>query len=141
MPKKYFNQFDVIIGDECHLFKAKSLTSIMTKATETKHRIGTTGTLDGTDTHQLILEGLFGPVKQITTTQKLIKDKQLSDFRIKVLTLRYPEEERKRLVRSKYQAEVDYIVSHSKRNNFIRNLTVSLEGNTLVLFQYVEKHG
>jgi superfamily II DNA or RNA helicase len=141
MPKNYFDQFDVVIGDECHLFKAKSLTSIMTKLTKAKHRIGTTGTLDGTDTHQLILEGLFGPVKQITTTKELIDSKQLSDFHIKALTLRYSEDERKRMARSRYQDEIDFIVAHEKRRNFIRNLTVSLDGNTLVLFQYVEKHG
>ena len=36
---------------------------------------------------------------------------------------------------------MDYIVSHEKRNRFIRNLTKTRTGNTLVLFQYVEKHG
>ena len=41
----------------------------------------------------------------------------------------------------KYQDEVDWIVTSSKRNNFIKNLAIDLKGNTLVLFQYVEKHG
>ena len=36
---------------------------------------------------------------------------------------------------------MDYICSHPKRNTFIRNLCKSLDGNTLCLFQYVEKHG
>ena len=40
-----------------------------------------------------------------------------------------------------YQEEMDYLVSHEKRNEFICNLVYSLKGNTLVLFQYVEKHG
>jgi superfamily II DNA or RNA helicase len=140
-PKKYFEKFDVVIGDECHLFKSKSLTSIMTKLTNAKHRIGTTGTLDGTETHQLMLEGLFGPVKQVTTTRELIEKKQLSKFHIKALTLRYTEAERKHMARVTYQEEVDFIIAHEKRRNFVRNLTVSLEGNTLVLFQYVDKHG
>ena len=43
--------------------------------------------------------------------------------------------------KSTYQEEMDFIVKNDKRNKFIRNLTVSTEGNTLVLFQYVEKHG
>lgn len=139
--QRYFHPFDVVIGDECHLFKAKSLSTIMTGLVNAKHRIGTTGTLDGTEVHQLMLEGLFGPVKQVTSTRELIEKKQLSDFHIKALTLRYSENERKRMVRSRYQDEVDFIVAHEKRRNFIRNLTVSLKGNTLVLFQYVEKHG
>ena len=40
-----------------------------------------------------------------------------------------------------YQEEIDYIVSHEKRNKFITNLALDQKGNTLVLFQYVEKHG
>tara|TARA_R110000824_G_scaffold49838_27_gene139749 strand:+ start:2053 stop:3519 length:1467 start_codon:yes stop_codon:yes gene_type:complete len=141
MPKKYFAQYDVVIGDECHLFKAKSLTSIMTKLLNAKYRFGTTGTLDDTQTHQLVLEGLFGRVKKVTTTKELIDKKQLAEFKIKAITLHYPIESAKELSRKKYQDEIDFLVSNPKRNNFIRNLAVSLNGNTLVLFQYVEKHG
>jgi hypothetical protein len=61
LPASWFNSFGMVIGDEAHNFKAKSLTSIFEKCTEAKYRIGTTGTLDGTQTHQLVLEGLFGP--------------------------------------------------------------------------------
>lgn len=141
MRKEYFDQFDVIIGDEAHLFKAKSLTSILEKMTECKYRYGLTGTLDGTQTHKLVLEGLFGPVKQVTTTKELIDNKQLADFRIKTLALSYTDEERKEVAKMKYQQEMDFIVRHEKRNRFIRNLAISQEGNTLLLFQYVDKHG
>ena len=44
LPKEYFEQYDYIIGDEAHLFKAQSLTTIMTSAINTKYRIGLTGT-------------------------------------------------------------------------------------------------
>ena len=37
--------------------------------------------------------------------------------------------------------EMDFIVGNLQRNKFIRNLALKQEGNTLVLFQYVEKHG
>ena len=141
MPKEYFDQYDVIGGDECHLFKAKSLTTLMTKLVNAKYRFGTTGTLDDMQTHQLVLEGLFGRVKRVTTTKELIDKKQLASFEIKAITLKYPEEQCKQIVRKKYQEEVDFLVGNNKRNAFIRNLAVSLEGNTLVLFQYVEKHG
>ena len=47
-PKSWFADFDVFYGDEAHLFKAKSLTTLMNKCVNTKYRIGTTGTLDGT---------------------------------------------------------------------------------------------
>ena len=91
-PKKYFEQFDAVIGDECHLFKAKSLTDIMINLTKTKYRIGTTGTLDGTKTHKLVLEGLFGPVKKVTTTKELMDQKHIADFEIKCLLLKHTEQ-------------------------------------------------
>lgn len=140
-PKKWFDQFDVVIGDEAHLFKAKSLTSIMSKLTDCKYRYGFTGTLDGTQTHKLVLEGLFGPVKKVTTTADLIEAKQLADFKIKCLVLSYSEEMRKLISKSTYQEELDFITRNSQRNKFIKNLALSLEGNTLILFQFVEKHG
>jgi len=142
LPKEYFEQFDLVIGDEAHLFKAKSLTSILTKLSSCKYRFGFTGTLDGTQTHKLVLEGLFGPVRKVTTTAELIEQKHLADFKIKCIVLSYPDEVRQMIARSAdYQAEVDYLVRSEARNNFIKNLTLSLEGNTLLLFQFVEKHG
>jgi len=59
MPKKWFSDVGTVIGDEAHLFKAVSLTKIMTKLTKCKYRIGLTGTLDGTKTHKLVLEGFL----------------------------------------------------------------------------------
>lgn len=141
MPKKYFDQYDVVIGDECHLFKAKSLTTLMEKLTQCKYRFGFTGTLDGTDCHKLVLEGLFGPVKQFVTTKKLMDAGQLAELNIKALVLKYPKEDCKLVSKMKYQDEVDWIVRNPKRNTYIKNLTISLDGNTLVLFQFVEKHG
>ena len=57
LHRPYFAQYGCIIGDEAHLFKAKSLTDIMAKSGEVKYRFGLTGTLDGTQTHRLVLEG------------------------------------------------------------------------------------
>ena len=141
LPKQFFSMFDVIYGDEAHNFKAKSLTSILNKCTTTPYRVGTTGTLDGTKTHKLVLEGLFGPVYKVTTTKKLIDNKQLADLEIYNIILEYSEEVRKACKGFDYQKEIDFIVQNVQRNKFIRNLALKQEGNTLVLFQYVEKHG
>jgi len=140
-PPEYFEQFDFVLGDEAHQFKAKSLTTIMTGLKNASYRIGCTGTIDGTQTHRLVLEGLFGPVYQSTTTAKLIENKQLADFRIKCLVLKYPEEVCKLSRGWDYQSEIDYIVKSTARNEFIRNLALSLEGNSLILFNLVDKHG
>jgi superfamily II DNA or RNA helicase len=141
MPKEYFEQFDYIIGDEAHLFKAQSLTSIMTAANKTKYRIGLTGTLDGTKTHKLVLEGLFGTVEKVVTTKELIDKKQLSSFNIKCLVLKHSPEVCENHKDDTYQEEIEYLITSENRNRFIRNLAISMDKNTLVLYQMVEKHG
>jgi superfamily II DNA or RNA helicase len=140
-PKTWFQKFGMVIGDECHGFKSKSLSSIMNKATEAKYRFGLTGTLDGTTTHQLVLEGLFGPVYKVTTTKKLQDDDTLAPLDIKVLLLNYPEQTRKDFGKRTYQEEIDFIIGHAVRNRLIRNLALDAKGNTLVLFNRVEAHG
>ena len=141
LPKKYFEQFGVVFGDEAHLFKSKSLTEIMTKLIDCKYRVGLTGTLDGAQTHKLVLEGLFGAVNKVTSTRKLMDKKQLSNLTVRCLILKHTEENSKIVANGKYQDEIDYLVGSNSRQNFIRNLSLKLEGNTLVLFQLVEKHG
>lgn len=141
MPKSYFEQFDFVIGDEAHQFKAKSLTDIMTGLTKAKYRIGTTGTLDGTKTHKLVLEGLFGPVQKVTTTKELMDQNHLAEFEIKCLLLRHPDTICQAAKNFKYAQEIEYLVLNEARNKFIRNLALSLNGNTLILYQYVDKHG
>lgn len=141
LRKDWFKKFDVVIGDEAHLFKAKSLTSILEKMEDTEYRFGFTGTLDGTQTHKLVLEGLFGPAQKVISTKELMDSGTLADFKIKILAMKYHDEIRKIVSKMDYQAEMDFLVSHEGRNKFIKNLALSLEGNTLLLFQYVEKHG
>ena len=141
LPKEFFEQFDVVIGDEAHLFKAKSLTDIMTNLVNAKYRIGTTGTLDGTKTHKLVLEGLFGPVRKVTTTKELMDQGHVADFNIKCLLLKHPNSICQALKQATYQQEIEYLILNESRNKFISNLSLSLKGNTLILYQYVDKHG
>lgn len=138
---KWFEQFGMVIGDECHGFKSKSLSSIMNKSTQAKYRFGLTGTLDGTQTHKLVLEGLFGPVYNVTKTKTLQDDGTLAPLEIKIPVLQYPDVIKSKMKNSKYQDEIDFLCKDEKRNNFISNLATSLEGNTLVLFNFVDKHG
>jgi hypothetical protein len=135
-PKRYFDDIDCVIGDEAHLFKSKSLTGIMTKLHNAKYRFGFTGTLDGSKTHKWVLEGLFGPCEKVTKTDDLIKKGYLSNFRIKILVCKHEYQ-----YFEDYHSEMEYIVSHKKRNNLIKNLVLDLKGNSLVLFNYIEKHG
>jgi len=141
MPKKWFSDFGMIIGDEAHLFKAKSLTTIMNKCQNAHWRFGTTGTLDGTKTHRLVLEGCFGPVTKVITTKELMEDGKVAELDITCLLLNHSDEDKQAMKKMKYQDEVDWLVRDQWRNNFISKLVRDREGNTLVLFQFVEKHG
>lgn len=140
-PKAWFRQFNVIFGDEAHQFKAKSLTTVMEKMDNVRYRIGTTGTIDNKKVHRLVLEGMFGPLHKVTTTKALMESERLAQLNITCLVLKYNEDIRKARKNNTYQEEMDWLVANEQRNKFIRNLAVKSRGNTLVLFQYVEKHG
>jgi superfamily II DNA or RNA helicase len=136
LPKQYFSRFNVVVGDEAHQFKSKSLISIMTKLCDAKYRFGFTGTLDGSQTHKWVLEGLFGPSYKIINTDELMQKGHLAKLDIKILLLKHPPNRFE-----VFEDEVQYLITHQKRNNFIKNLTLDLKGNTLVLFSRVETHG
>jgi len=136
LPKQYFSRFNVVVGDEAHQFKSKSLISIMTKLCDAKYRFGFTGTLDGSQTHKWVLEGLFGPSYKIIKTDELMQKGHLAKLDIKVLLLKHSPQRFE-----VFEDEVQYIINHQKRNNFIKNLALDLKGNTLILFSRVESHG
>ena len=139
--KEWFEDFGCVFGDEVHLFKAKSLSGLMNKCVNAEYRFGTTGTLDGTETNKLVLEGLFGPTYRVTMTRDLQEKGTLAKLDIKILLLRYHNDVCHMLRNATYQEELDYIVQNPKRNNLISNLAIDQKGNTLILFQFVEKHG
>ena len=141
LPQSTFNEYRVLVGDECHLFKAKSLTTLVTKFKQCPYKIGTTGTLDGTQTNKLVLEGLFGKINTVTTSKQLMEKQHISSLSIKCLVLQYSEYTKKLIKKAKYQDEINFLVESKIRNAFIKNLILSLEGNSLLLFNYVQKHG
>ena len=136
LERSWFEDFNVVIGDEAHLFKSKSLISIMTKLHHAKYRFGFTGTLDGTQTHKWVLEGVFGPSYKVTRTDELMRQGHLSQLDIQCIVLKHPP--RKFDV---FEDEIQYLITHQQRNKFITNLSLDMKGNTLVLFARVEAHG
>ncbi len=136
LDRQFFVDYDVVIGDEAHLFKSKSLISIMTKLEHAKYRFGFTGTLDGTQTHKWVLEGVFGPSYKVTRTAELMESGHLAKLDIQCIVLKHPPQKFE-----VFEDEVQYLIGHNQRNTFIKNLVLDLKGNTLVLFQRVEAHG
>jgi superfamily II DNA or RNA helicase len=150
-PKEWFDQFRVVLGDEAHLFQAKSLTTIMEKLTDAPFRHGFTGTISSeSKVHRLVLEGVFGSVRRYVTTKELMDEGTVADFKVKALVLSHNAETRKAFAQAikplkktqRYAAERTFLFNHDKRNLFLRNLVWSLEGqNNLILFDQIEKHG
>ena len=136
LPRKYFERFSVVVGDEAHQFKSKSLVSIMSKLSDAKYRFGFTGTLDGTQTHKWVLEGLFGASYKIIKTDELMKKVHLAKLNINILLLKHSPNKFET-----FEDEIQYIIGHNRRNNFIKNLALDLKGNTLILYARVEGHG
>ncbi len=86
--------------------------------------------------HKWVLDGLFRPAYKIIRTEELIKKGDLANFNAKILILKHTPQKF-----DTYEDEVQYLISHEQRNNFIKNLACDLKGNTLVLFSRVETHG
>ena len=140
-PKEWFKQFDLIIGDEAHLFSAQSLKSILSAMEGCEYKIGLTGTIHETRAHRLVLEGLFGALKRVATTKQLMDEKILADLKIQAILLEYEPHIKDRMLNAKYKDEIDFLIGCKERNNFIKNLTLASKGTTLVLYNYVEAHG
>ena len=136
LDKKWYRQFDGVIGDECHQYKSKSLQGIMKKCPDAKWRYGFTGTLDGKQVHKLMLEGLFGPVYRTTSSSDLMEKGFLAKLKVEIITLKHPPRKF-----NNYNEEIEFIGLMEERNRFVSNLARDLKGNVLVLFTRVEGQG
>ena len=134
LPSSWFAQFSSIIVDEVHHAQSKSIQKIMNKMLICPDRIGLTGTLQDTKTHELVLKGLFGPLSKVISTKELIDRKQVSDLEVRILSLEYKQEECKLVSTYKYQDEIEFLINYEKRNKIIAKMAGDLPGNTLVVF-------
>lgn len=134
MPQDWKDQFEVVVGDEAHLFSANSLKDLMVSLTNCYVRIGLTGTLDYTKTSQMMLEGLFGKPYAPTSTSELVDQGFLAKPLIKALVLIHPK-----VKFADYATEMQYLSKSDKRNHFIANLALSLKGNSIILFSSIEQ--
>lgn len=143
MSRDYFESIETIISDECHLCKAKSLKYIFESCKNAWIRTGVTGTLNGINYDELIIEGLAGLKHSVITTAELMKLGDVSQLNIQGLILDYSPEEKKLIAQqhSKYQDELSYIKEHRKRTRFIAlvcSKIIPKNENTLILTTYVD---
>jgi len=137
LDRNFFYNFDTVVVDETHLATGNTLQKILNSCIHADFRVGLTGTLTGEKVHEMLLIGSIGEPKKIISTSELIENQMLSDLKIKCLILNHKLSS----LKMDYQEEIQYLISHEKRNNYIINLAKKLQGNTLILFNYVENHG
>lgn len=142
LSQEWFDNFDMVIGDEAHGFTAKSLISIMLRLRNCPVRIGLTGTLDDSEISRLVLEGLFGRAFQTVTSRELMDSGFTTPLKIVVVLLSYTDEERRAAKKMTYDEEVEFLNSHPRRNSLVAKIAASREDqNSIVFFNFVEKHG
>ena len=139
--RSWFEQYGMVICDETHLAKGKSLVAILDQLTNARYRVGVTGTLDGAMCNELVIQGSFGPIKRVITTKELMDADTLAQLSIRLINLKYDPIDCRAAKGMKYDEEIKYLIFHQQRSNFIAKLAVNQKGNTLVLFNLVEKHG
>lgn len=141
MDSDWLNQYGCIIGDEGHKIVAKTITGIYERATEVEYKLACTGTLHDMKCNLLVMKGITGNVYEIATTSTLIENKQLVPLTIKAIILNHPDHVAKAMKKVDYDTEIKYIVSLSKRNEFVAKLASQCKGTTLVLFRFVDLQG
>ena len=125
----------------CHQFKSAVVSKTVEAFVNTEWRTGTSGTLDGAQVNETTLSGLLGPVYQVITAKQMMDAGQVTPVQIKVLLLKHPEHMCKALKGMDYKEEINQIVANQARTNFISNLAIGCTGNTLILFNFVSRHG
>lgn len=150
--KKKPEYFENIVGyilDEAHQATASEISRIFERLTKCVFKMGTTGTLDGTDMHELGMRARFGKLYRAATTKQLMDSGDLAKLNITCKYLDYDKADVKEMwsklrglePTKKYQAEIDYIINSEKRNQYLIDLAFSQKQNTLMIFNFVEKHG
>lgn len=120
----------------CHSSVSASIQGILNKMCDTKYRFGFTGTTQPEKVHIWTLEGLFSPIYNVTRTSELMEKGNVAKLDIQILILKHPGQNF-----DTYEDELQYLITNEKRNNFIKNLALDLNGNTLILYSRVETHG
>jgi len=154
-PASFFADVDVIIEDECHHSKSKSIKRITRMCCNAKYKIGMTGTFPKDGTYEsFILQSYLGPVVYRLTQHDLINRYNfatpvyVASFELKYLDsikldalyqLRVRREKEDVTYRNEvYQEEKNQARKSSLRFNYICDMIKSTTKNSLVIFSDIK---
>lgn len=140
LSPEWYDSFDVVLADEVHMFKSNETKKISEHARFALWKLGTTGTLDGTLTHEMQLSSLFGPPRKYISTTTLIEQGVLSKLKIYPILFQYSKELIDAdLLGREYKDEIEFIENSQEREKVLLDLCINLKGNTLIMFSRVVK--
>lgn len=156
LPAEDFDGFGCLIGDEAHHWQSTRLEALGKKCRHARWRLGCTGTIDARNVYDnLIIESTLGSVVEIVRNAELIERGFSTPPKVYSLILSHTDVDRNAVKYAydaqqknrdlpknhAFQYETDYLLAHGPRNRFIIDLTKKMNGNSLLLFNFIEKHG
>ena len=139
-PADYFRQFARVFVDECHLASGKEITNIMNSSINAYTRCGLTGTLNGTDWHEMAISSLFGMLRTMVTMKELQDAGRAADSLVVFINIQYPEKDREYVFGCDYKEEIEFLLAHPFRNKVIKSIAKTVKGNSLFLYGRRETH-
>jgi superfamily II DNA or RNA helicase len=128
---KRLDDYDVIIGDECHQVKAHELKKIFSKS-KARYRLGFTGTMPDDVLETLNTKAFLGPVLRDYSSGLLGELGYIAKCNVKILNIDYPLG-----LEAEYYDDVKReTFEHKFRLGLIKNLVEFLDHNVLLLVGY-----
>lgn len=148
-PPEFFEQFNVIVTDESHTAKSKSLDTILTKSFgHAQYRLGLSGTYPGPDTAEyLTIVSLMGPKLMTVKARELMDNGLISEVKINAIILDHNEHDFAETVYSikkhgdgqkAYLLEKEFVQKSLRRKLFFKKLVDRFDNNSLILFHNIE---
>ena len=131
------NNYQVLIVDELHRIKSKSIIDIIKKSSTLKYTIGLTGTLKEDSEERMIASCFIGMPLQMTTTKELMDKKIVAKLNVEVVRLLYNKQERENKPNS-YIAEKHFFNRHVLRNDKIIQLAKELNKTGIIAVNEIE---
>jgi superfamily II DNA or RNA helicase len=146
--KDFFKNVKYLMVDESHGAaqdddkRNKAIVDIIMSCLKTEYRIALTGTVPESSEEKLLyynLKGLFGDVFVVSTLNRLIKEKFISDIAIKMVVFDYGKLEKYRYDSyNSYQNELDYLKTKNDKYNMTVDICKSSNKNILILLKSIE---
>lgn len=142
--ERFFKLYGCVILDEAHKIgksntkESKEVEKEINKCVNAEFLLGFTGTMLDEPLYKKKIQSFFGGHKEVTSYQEAIQAGNICDLKVNILKLNYTSglEDKMR----NYKNEKSFIMSSSRRNEFIKKLLLKTHGNKLLLFMEIKKH-